>query len=223
MTALGKLALRERKFARTKLALLDAAIARLLDRPFDSISVRELCDEAMVSEATFFNYFPRKSDLLFYFVQLWSIDVAWHARRTSKGRGGLLAIEAIYARTAERARTRPRVITEIVSFLASEQDDRVFKPVSLAERLMAYPDLDLVEDLPDDGFDPLMEANLKLAIEQGELPPDTDVPHTRVVLESIFFGVPLVLGIKRAEEIGETYRSMLQLVWRGIRSDRGHS
>ncbi len=218
MTGLEKLSLRERKYARTKLSLLDAAVKRLSDRPFDSISVRELCDEAMVSEATFFNYFPRKSDLLVYFVQLWSIDVAWHARQTSKGEGGLAAIEAIYDRTAERASTRPRVMNEIIAFIAKEQDEAIFKPISLAERLMAYPDLDLVDDLPADGFETLVGRNLEIALEKGELPAGTDLAQTRVLLESVFFGIPLVLGVSRAPQLAANYRGALAVIWNGIRS-----
>jgi AcrR family transcriptional regulator len=218
VTGIGQISLRERKYARTKLALLDAAVKRMLDRPFDSISVRELCDEAMVSEATFFNYFPKKSDLLVYFVQLWSIDVAWHGRQTSKGTGGLTAIEAVFDRTAERASKRPRVMSEIIAFIAREQDAAVFKPISLAERLMAYPELDLVDDLPADGFEALVGRNLEVAVEMGELPAATDVLQTRVHLEAAFFGIPLVLGVAGAAKLKETYRQALQLVWAGIRS-----
>ncbi len=215
---IGKLSLRERKFARTKLALLNAAVARMMDRSYEAISVRELCDEAMVSEATFFNYFPKKSDLLVYFVELWAIDVAWHGRHDSDGAGGLAAIEAIYNRTAVRASTRPRVMNEIIAFIAREQEEAAFKTVSAAERLMAYPDLEQVESLPDETFDSLVNRNLEIAVRKGELPATADLEQTRVLLQSVFFGVPLVLGIGRAGEVGTTYRNMLNLIWKGIRS-----
>ena len=52
--------LRERKYAATKAALLDAVLARLHDQTLDSISVKEVCREVPVSEATFFNYFTSK-------------------------------------------------------------------------------------------------------------------------------------------------------------------
>jgi AcrR family transcriptional regulator len=212
------ISLRERKYARTKLALLDAALNRLVDRPFDAISVKELCDEALVSEATFFNYFPKKTDLLIYFIQLWSIDVAWHGVAASKGRGGLAAIEAHFARTAERARRRPRVMNEIIAFMARQREEFLFKPVSLAERLMAFPDWDNVAALPDDAFDSLFEPNIRAAIELGELPRRTDVGYTQVALQTIFFGVPLALGIERAADVGKTYKHLLALVWAGLRA-----
>lgn len=62
--SLAQLSLREKKYAKTKLALLDAATERIGEKTFDAISVKELCEQAEVSEATFFNYFPKKQDLL---------------------------------------------------------------------------------------------------------------------------------------------------------------
>ncbi len=215
---LNGISLREKKYARTKLALLEAAVTRLKTRAFEAISVKELCDEAMVSEATFFNYFPKKSDLLVYFVQMWSIDVAWHAAKATNGAGGTEAIEAIFARTAERARNRPRVMNEIIAFLARHRDELVFRPVSLAERIMAFPDRDALGDLPDDAFDSLLEPNISLAVARGELPPLTSPEQTRVVLETIFFGVPLALGIARADEVDRMYKQMLGLTWSGLRT-----
>lgn len=69
--------LREKKFARTKLALMRAAVARLRVKSFNDVTVKELCEEAQVSEATFFNYFPKKDDVLRYFIQIWMVEVTW--------------------------------------------------------------------------------------------------------------------------------------------------
>jgi AcrR family transcriptional regulator len=220
MAALRDIALRERKYARTKLTLFNAAIKRLVDRPFEAISVKELCDEALVSEATFFNYFPRKTDLLVYYMQLWSIDVAWHAQKASNGKGGIRAIEAIFHRTAERARIRPRVICEIIAFLARQRDEFTMQPVSMAERLMAFPDWEGVETLPDDGFHGLVQPNLNLAMELGELPADTDLRQANIAMRSIFFGVPLALGHEHSSQMEEIYRGQLDLLWAGLRA--GH-
>ena len=95
--AFDALPLRQRKFARTKLGLLEAAMAAIRDRPLDEVTVRELCEAVEISPAGFFNYFPKKTDLLVYYVQLWSIEMAWHGRRLAEQRGGLAAIEEVFA------------------------------------------------------------------------------------------------------------------------------
>lgn len=218
MSTLGELPLRERKYARTKLALFNAAIKRLVHRPFEAISVRELCDEAMVSEATFFNYFPKKTDLLVYFVQLWVIEVVGHARDVSNGASGLENIEAVFDYTGARSSQRPRVMAEIIGLMAKQREDIVFRPVSLAERLTAFPDLADVGGLPDEPMDPIFRPGLESAKASGELPPDADLDAAMVALTSIFFGVPLALGMERANEVRSTYLNQVRLLWAGLRT-----
>ena len=79
MVKLEEIPLRERKSARIKLALLDAALERMLKRPFAEITVKELCEAVEISEVTFFNYFHAKNELLRYYLRLWSVEVFWRA------------------------------------------------------------------------------------------------------------------------------------------------
>jgi AcrR family transcriptional regulator len=57
--------LRERKKQRTRQAITDVAWRLFLERGFDGVSVAEIARQAEVSEATVFNYFPTKEDLVF--------------------------------------------------------------------------------------------------------------------------------------------------------------
>ena len=112
--------LRERKFARTKLALLQAALERMRDKKLDEIPVKELCDEVEVSEATFFNYFPKKNDLLHYLIQVWTIEVAWHAQSTVGEECGLRFIEQVFDYTGKKLADHPRLMLEIIAHMALE-------------------------------------------------------------------------------------------------------
>ena len=56
--------LRERKKLETKQRILGVAVSLFQERGFDSTSFEEVAEEANVSRATVFNYFPSKRDLL---------------------------------------------------------------------------------------------------------------------------------------------------------------
>jgi AcrR family transcriptional regulator len=58
--------LRELKKQRTRHQIADTAWRLFAERGFDQVSVAEVAREAEVSEATVFNYFPTKEDLVFH-------------------------------------------------------------------------------------------------------------------------------------------------------------
>jgi AcrR family transcriptional regulator len=58
--------LRERKKQQTRLLIAQTARALFIERGFDAVSVSEVARAADVSEATVYNYFPTKEDLVYY-------------------------------------------------------------------------------------------------------------------------------------------------------------
>jgi AcrR family transcriptional regulator len=57
--------LRERKKQRTRQTIAEAAFDLFTSRGFDQVTVTEVARQADVSEATVFNYFPTKEDLVY--------------------------------------------------------------------------------------------------------------------------------------------------------------
>jgi AcrR family transcriptional regulator len=60
------LGLRERKKARTRRAISEAAIALFMERGYDDVPVAEIAEAAEVSKRTLFAYFPTKDDLVLH-------------------------------------------------------------------------------------------------------------------------------------------------------------
>jgi AcrR family transcriptional regulator len=60
-----ELGLRERKKHRTRQLIAETARAMFVERGFDAVPVAEVARAAEVAEATVFNYFPTKEDLVF--------------------------------------------------------------------------------------------------------------------------------------------------------------
>ena len=211
--------IRAQKRARTRVALVEALLERLAERPLEDISTRELARAAGVSDATFFNYFPSKDHLLAHFIQLWTLRMGVVARQMcAEAPSALEAIEAILVTTAAWNLDRPRVMAEITAAQARLGQFGVDGPIELAERLLYLPEADDVMDLPDRGLGDILPELVVRAIAQGELPPSTDVEGLTLAIASVFFGVPLVLGQDAANAVASLYRSQLHLLWAGARA-----
>lgn len=216
-----KLSLRERKFARTKLGLLRAALERIEHRPLDEISVKELCAAAEVSEATFFNYFPKKADVLTYYLQLWSLEIAWQLASADAPVAGLAAIAEIFRLAARKIQEQPGAMGEVIAFQARSRSRQRPSEPGRAERLLAFPQLAGIDKFSTTGMDQLLSQHLQYAIEQGELPANTHVRSAMIGLIAIFYGVPLGLAQSSPQSIASAYQYQLNVLWTGVRGLAG--
>jgi AcrR family transcriptional regulator len=227
MNTIKDIPLRERKQARTRLALLDAAVERMREKALADITVEEICQEVEVSKGTFFRYFTRKADLILYHIRLWSIEVMWHATRTAGGSPGLAMIEALFDWTAGVFEDHPHLFAELIAFRAFEpqeftklvRDDKVL--VSQAERLLRFPDLDGIESIPEGTFHSIFRHNLQAAAEKAELPGSIDIDDVVLSLACIFYGVPLMLADHAPKDLSAAYSCQLRLLWTGLRASAG--
>ena len=207
--------LRDRKRARTRVALVAALVPRLAQRPLDDIGVAELCAEAEVSQGTFFNHFATKGELLTHYVQLWSLEVGLQARRDPRGASDpLAAIEGLYLATAAEVSAHPRVMLEIIAHQARHPTGPA-APIELVERLLFLDDAPEAEGLSDQGLYGLLTEWLGRAVAQGALPASSDLDQLTLAAASVFFGVPLLVGWEQPQAIGPLYQAQLGLVWAG--------
>jgi AcrR family transcriptional regulator len=209
--------LRQRKQAQTRLALVRAALARLHDgRTLDDVNVKDLCRDVSISEASFFNYFHKKSDLLVFYVQLWSLDLGWRLRHELSGGTARDAIAAIFASTAREVAAQPEVMAEIIAYQARHTEPPVAADVPLPDRLAAYPERPGIEAIPGLGLDGLLPPLIARAVAEGDLPGDVDQAGAFLALTAIFFGVPLVLRRSPRAGLEAHYQRQLDIVWQGL-------
>ena len=218
MTGMPKPSLRERKFARTRLALAEVTTQHLHSASLESMSVKSLCERVQISEATFFNYFPRKDALIAYLDKLWTLELSWYGRQAAAQHEGLAVIEALFRYTAIQVQKKPGLMGEIIAYEARDREHAPRPEITRAERMMAVPDLDGIEDIEVDNLESLFKTSLVQAIRQAELPENTLIPAAMVGLVSIFYGVPLAIQHSNPASIGPMYRQQLELLWAGLRS-----
>jgi AcrR family transcriptional regulator len=125
--------LRERKKEQTRQAIREAALRLFAERGFDGVTVAEIANEANVSVATVFNYFPTKEDLVYARMEVFEAELIEAIRAREPGEsvltafsrfvldlGGLLASKDPEA--SEQLATITRVITGSPALLARERE-----------------------------------------------------------------------------------------------------
>jgi AcrR family transcriptional regulator len=213
--------LRKKKFARTRLALAKALSGALADLSLNDISVKSLCHEAEVSEATFFNYFPSKQELMAYLAQLWLLELCWQAQSSAETPQGLPAIQHLFAQMARVCIRSPGLMRELVAWLARGGRLNDAMELDVLERKLAFADLEGIDTVTIKGIDALIVPHLEIAIRKGELPDNALVPTLLSLLLAIMFGVPLTLLSTHPGKIADLYQQQLQLVWSGVRAAAG--
>ncbi len=71
----AEVGLRERKKQRTRVLIAETARHLFIERGFEAVSVAEIAREAEVSEATVFNYFPTKEDLVYHGMEAFEAEL----------------------------------------------------------------------------------------------------------------------------------------------------
>ena len=227
MNTIHDVSLRERKFAQTKVSLARAFRERLKEKRLQDISVKEVCDTLPISEVTFYKYFPEKTDVLVYLLQLWHYKAVWRLRRWEREKTNLEVIEAWFNFGEEQLEAYPAATGEIISFIMKEKGRLKFSEISVAELLFAYPDLEDIEkiEVPAEHHDDrcFMLPYLYRAIEHGELPEGTDVEMVADMLDAIFIGSQLTLREESSQKARNVSHVLLKYLWQGIRSEKANA
>ena len=83
--------LRERKKRRTRQLIRDTAVRLFMERGFEQVTVGEIAREADVSEATVFNHFPTKEDLVYGQMETFEQELLDAVRNRPTGQSALAA------------------------------------------------------------------------------------------------------------------------------------
>jgi AcrR family transcriptional regulator len=218
-----KISLRQRKHAQTKVALAQAAMERLRKNRLDDISVKELCETIPISEVTFYNYFPRKTDLLIYYIQVISLEAAWYLQHAVKEKSSLEMVEECLDFMGRKLAAEPLMMTETIAYFGQErQPPEEFKLLSKVEQILAFPNLTGIEDLAmkDMGIDALIKPYLEQAIQDAELPQSLKLSSVVLMCASIFVGLVMNLHLTEPERIRPFCRRQLRLLWKALRVEK---
>jgi len=123
--------LRERKKQQTRTAIATAAVELFASRGFEAVKVAEIAVRANVSEATVFNYFPTKEDLIYSRLGDLRADLLESVRNRDRGQTISQAFRDFLFRQRppgqtpeeqEALLTLTRIINDSPSLLARERE-----------------------------------------------------------------------------------------------------
>jgi AcrR family transcriptional regulator len=207
--------LRERKHAKTKVALTMAFVERLKSARLDDISIKEVCDSVDVSEATFYNYFPAKIDLIYYYQQLVALKIIWETNRKAKKGSPLHRIDVFFDVLTKEV-NHPYLFYELVSILVGQKVRPQSVTIPPAERSYAFPQSKGIEDIPAMSLEDFLYSNLEEAAQRGEMPRDVSLSDIMIFLLTIIIGVPLAISYDKFNTLGAYYKRQLSFLWKGL-------
>ena len=211
------LPLRERKAARIRYVLIRSCMERMSGSTFESVRIADLCQAAEITEQTFFNYFPNKGLLLSHIILLWGIETEYHIRRFERQSTSLATIEEIFTFTATKIASAPRVAAQLLARQATREGPPRFPEITVADRLLWYPELPGVESIPAVGILGILRPRIRRALDAHEISGSVDPETVLRALYSIFVGVPVLLLWENPSAVDGAFREQLDILWRGLK------
>ncbi len=207
--------LREKKHAKTKIAIMNAFVKRLEKTPFDDIAVRQICKSVEVSEGTFFNCFSEKIDLINYYSRLIFLKIIWKTQQEIPRGKYLASIEAVFKNVAAEL-NNVNIVYQIISIMIMQREKPKIVPISSIERYLVFPDYHGIENIPAVFIDSFFESYLKEALKNGELPKKTNINDALVSLMAILGGTLLAAKLTNVKDQAYHYSRQLKILWNGL-------
>jgi hypothetical protein len=130
------------------------------------------------------------------------------------------AIITVFDFTAHEMEQYPRLMFEIIAFIAHATEPPHLSSLTRAERLLAFPDLPGAEDVEPQSIEELFTAQLKQAVRAGELPASLSIEAVALLLKTIFYGVPLATRREGIHTIRRAYHEALDVLLGNWRTEK---
>ena len=215
-----KYSLREKKYAKTKIALTRAFLERLKSTRFSDISIKEVCNAVEVSEGTFYNYFSNKIELARYFERLTLLKVAWEVQKKERQLEPLEMIEYAFDLMAIEI-SQPFFFYEMVSLFTAERIKlKEGQALTEAEKYFALPGCNDIEKVEVVTVENLFSELINKAQKKGAISKKIKANDILINLMAILIGVPLAIEIEDFGKINMLYHSQLSLLWKAVKNNK---
>lgn len=209
--------LRERKHARTKVALAQAFVERMADCRFDDISIKDICAAVEVSEGTFFNYFSEKIDVIEYYLQLNNIWAVYAARLACPGKEGLALVEAIFGKLGQKI-VSLNIAHEFIAAMLRRAYAPKLMDISALEKSYAFPGCPGIENIKAYRLSDFFRDCITAAVKNNEFKGPVDIDDAVTALMVILNGVLCTVKFNNRENktLAYYHERQLSILWKGL-------
>jgi AcrR family transcriptional regulator len=207
--------LRAKKAAKLKLAILQATIDLIRDGGFKELHISDLCNRTSISKVTLFKYFPKKEDILLYYMRIWTFHLAVDLQTNKKK--GVAGVYYIVDNLSESYERHPGLALSFLGHLANTRIIQKPFPVKEEERRMLYPNEADIGDIEIKSMEQLLENFLLEAILSQEITKSGNPKDFAYSIVSILYGTLLTAHIHRIRPSKLYFRRNVDLVLNGLR------
>jgi len=202
--------LRERKAAKLKLELVDILSEELKTQSFQEINVETLCEKAMISKVTFYNYFPEKDDIMRYFLSIWVYRSIVDCHRMKKQ--GFAAIRYLFEDMINDMNTNPNLYGNMISMVIRKPNFNYVDDLTLAERAAIYPNEELQTLDVKLSMGKFIEKQCTIAIAAGEITDAYSPKDLSLMIGSLLHGSCLLGSRIDIENPGSGCRNAFRIL-----------
>ena len=162
---------RERKKAKTKETIYNAALQLFLEKGYEKTTVEEITEKADVAKGTFFNHFPSKDAILFYL-----------------GRRRMVLLDEILKDELNDIPSAKEKLFQYFKILGKfNEDEKEITSLIVVEIFKNSAPLKLGEEESIVSFQAVLNKIIEEGKQQGEFRADVDSYHVADILISIYF------------------------------------
>ena len=210
--------LREQKFALTKISLMENFLKDLSQKKLEEVNIKDLCERIHISEPTFFNYFRKKTELVEYWVNLWRLEAECRLVNTPV-KNEWNKVEVYFHNAADLFEKSPRIFAELLGHQDRDESKKTLAELTKAERILGLPQMPGVLNVKPKGLNHALKEILEGCIAKGEIPASSDIDTIVVLLNSLFYGVPMNYLFEQPQKIVTYYDNGLRTIFNGIRTE----
>jgi hypothetical protein len=204
--------LRQKKFVRIKKSLTEAFIERLKTINFDRISIKDICNQVEVSEATFYNYFPQKIDVILYFAATQVLKVSWIIFYKKQKLDPIKKMNFLFDYFAKKMKDR-YLFFEFISVLSGQKTPMQSLEISSFEKKILYPECEGIENVVLNPIKKIMKIIIQEAQEKKMIINSIKAEELSLVFHSALIGMPLSLESFDFKNLLKNYNLYLSMIW----------